>query len=173
MALEIGSITSLKITDVWPHEAVDFTPWLKAHIGELDRLLGLGMSNPTSEVGAGDFRIDLVAETDVGDVVIENQFGRSDHRHLGQLVTFLSHRETQRAIWIVERGRPEHVKAVDTLNDRGAGQIWMVSVQAIRIGSSKAAPLFTVLAAPSQKTCYARNPPVTHRRQSSVNGFDS
>ena len=91
-----------------------------------------------------------MAETNFGDVVIENQFGRTDHRHLGQLVTYLSHREVQRAIWVVEEGRPEHVKAVETLNHRGVGQIWMVTVRTIRIGESPAAPLFTVVAAPSE-----------------------
>ena len=75
--------------------------------------------------------------------------GRSDHRHLGQLVTYLSHREVQRAIWIVEDGRPEHVKAVEVLNERGIGQIWMLTVRAIRIGGSAPAPLFTILAEPS------------------------
>ena len=83
-------------------------------------------------------------------MVIENQYGRSDHRHLGQLVTYLSHREVQRAIWIVEEARREHVKAVETLNARGAGRIWMVTVRAVRIGRSPAAPLFTVAAGPSE-----------------------
>jgi len=150
MSQEVGSIKTVEIRTVWPREHADFTPWLQSHIGELDKVLGLGLTNPQREVGAGDFRIDLVAETDFGDVVIENQFGSSDHRHLGQLVTYLSHREVQRAIWIVEEGRPEHVKAVETLNDRGVGQIWMVTVQAIRISDSPAAPLFAVVAAPSE-----------------------
>ena len=108
------------------------------------------MTNARSEVGAGDFNIDIVAETNFGDIVIENQFGRSDHRHLGQLVTYLSHREVQRAIWIVEEGRPEHVKAVEVLNERGIGQIWMLTVRAIKIGSSAPAPLFTIVAEPSE-----------------------
>ena len=148
MPPNIGIVEPVAIRDVWPREDADFTPWLQAHIGELDKVLGLGLTNPRSEVGAGNFSIDLVAETDVGEVVIENQFGRSDHRHLGQLVTYLSDRDTQRAIWIVERGRPEHVKAVETLNARGVGQIWMVTVQAVRIGNSVPAPLFTVVAQP-------------------------
>ena len=113
-------------------------------------MLGLGLSDPQREVGAGVFSIDLVAETNFGDVVIENQYGTSDHRHLGQLVTYLSHREVQRAIWVVETARPEHVKAVETLNERGVGQVWMVTVRAIRIGDSPAAPLFTVVAEPSE-----------------------
>ena len=124
-------------------------PWLQTHIGELDNVLGLGLTNPQREVGAGDFSIDLVAETNFGDVVIENQFGRSDHRHLGQLVTYLSQRDVERAIWIVEEARPEHVKAVETLNERGIGQIWMVAVRAIAIGDSVPAPLFAVVAEPA------------------------
>ena len=147
---EVGVIETVAIREVWPTENADFTPWLQSHIGEFDKVLGLGLSRAQREVGAGAFSIDLVAETNFGDVVIENQFGRSDHRHLGQLVTYLSHREVQRAIWIVEEARPEHVKAVETMNDRGVGQIWMVTVRTIRIGDSPAAPLFTVVAEPSE-----------------------
>ena len=151
MPLEVGFIETVAIHKVWPTESADFTPWLQQHIGELDKVLGLGLSDPQREVGAGAFRIDLVAETNFGDVVIENQYGISDHRHLGQLVTYLSHREVRRAIWVVEAARPEHVKAVETLNERGVGQIWMVTVRAIRIGDSPAAPLFTVVAEPSEE----------------------
>ena len=90
MSSTVGSIKNVAIRKVWPTEHADFTRWLQAHIGELDNVVGLGLTNPQREVGAGDFSIDLVAETNFGDVVIENQFGRSDHRHLGQLVTYLS-----------------------------------------------------------------------------------
>ena len=150
MPSRVGCIKTVAIREVWPTENARFTPWLQSHICELDKVLGLGLSDPQREVGAGAFSIDLVAETNFGDVVIENQFGKSDHRHLGQLVTYLSHREVQRAIWIVEEARPEHVKAVKTLNDRGAGQIWMVTVRAIKIDNSVPAPLFTVVVEPSE-----------------------
>ena len=149
MSLIVGSIKNVPIRKVWPTEHADFTPWLQAHIGELDNVLGIGLTDPEREVSAGDFSIDLVAETNFGDVVIENQFGRSDHRHLGQLVTYLSQRDVQRAIWIAEEARAEHVKAVETLNERGVGQIWMVTVRAITIGDSAPAPLFTVVAEPA------------------------
>ena len=150
MSSTVGCIRAVTVREVWPTENADFTPWLQSHIGELDKVLGLGVSDPQREVGAGAFNIDLVAETNFGDVIIENQFGRSDHRHLGQLVTYLSHREVQRAIWIVEEARPEHVKAVETLNSRGVGQIWMVTMRAIKINNSLPAPLFTVVAEPSE-----------------------
>ena len=162
----VGSIETVPIREVWPGEAGDFTRWLRFHIGVLEKVLGLGLANPQSEVRAGDFRIDVVAETNFGDIVIENQYGRSDHRHLGQLITYLSHREVQRAIWIAEEGRPEHVKAVEMLNARGVGQIWMVTMRAIRIGDSAVAPLFTVVAAPSQDAMVGGSPdgPALQRR---------
>ena len=148
MSPDIGTIETVPIRKVWPKEAIHFTPWLKCNIGELDKALGLGLKNPRSEVGAGNFKIDLVAETDFGDAVIENQYGRSDHRHLGQLVTYFADRDVQLAIWIVQIARPEHVKAVEVLNERGVGYIWMVAVRTIRIEESPPAPLFTVVAAP-------------------------
>ena len=150
MPPDIGTIETVPIRKVWPKEDADFTPWLRSHIKELDKTLGLGLTNPRSEVSAGDFRIDLLAGTDFGDAVIENQYGRSDHRHLGQLVTYLADRDVRLAIWIVEEGRPEHARAVEVLNDRGVGQIWMVAVRAIKIGTSAPAPLFTIVVAPSE-----------------------
>ena len=146
----IGVLETVPVRNVWSTENASFTPWLESHIGELDKVLGLGLSDPQREVAAGDFSIDLVAETNFGDVVIENQFGKSDHRHLGQLVTYLSYREVQRAIWIAEEARLEHVKAVETLNRRGVGQVWMITLRAVRIGKSPPAPLFTVVAEPSE-----------------------
>ena len=72
MSSIVGAIKNVAIREVWPTEHADFTPWLQAHIGELDNVLGLGLTSPQREVGAGDFSIDLVAETNFGDVVVEN-----------------------------------------------------------------------------------------------------
>ncbi len=150
MQSKVGIIETVAIRTVWPKEDANFTPWLRDHIGELDKVLGLDLSSPQSEVRVGAFSVDLVAETNVGDVVIENQFGKSDHRHLGQLLTYLLNRDVERAIWIVEEGRPEHINAVQKLNESGVAQIWMVTVRTVRIGDSAAAPLFTIVAEPPE-----------------------
>ena len=39
----------------------------------LDSVLGPGLANPRKEVDTGDFSIDIVAETNVGDIVIRRR----------------------------------------------------------------------------------------------------
>jgi hypothetical protein len=51
------------------------------------------------EQAAGSFSIDLVAEDDYGGtVVIENQLERSNHDHLGKLITYTALTEARAAI---------------------------------------------------------------------------
>lgn len=61
---------------------------------------------------------DLIAEDEAGNtVVIENQLDRSDHDHLGKVITYVSVVEAKAAVWIVSDPRPEHVRAVAWLNE--------------------------------------------------------
>ncbi|AUX26140.1 uncharacterized protein SOCEGT47_067010 [Sorangium cellulosum] len=86
----LGEIKSVPIRDLWPNEARDFTPWLAANIGRLGAALGIGLEIIATEAEVGDFSLDLLAK-DLGSgrsAVIENQFGTTDHDHLGKLVTY-------------------------------------------------------------------------------------
>ena len=56
------------------------------------------------------------------------------------------------AIWIVSDPRPEHVAAITWLNEASSAAFYMVKVEAVRIGSSPAAPLFTLIVGPSEET---------------------
>ena len=56
------------------------------------------------------------------------------------------------AIWIVSDPRPEHVAAVAWLNESSSAAFYMVKVEAVRIGESPAAPLFTLIVGPSEET---------------------
>jgi hypothetical protein len=47
----------------------------------------------------------------------ENQLEKSDHDHLGKLITYLSALEARVAVWIVSEPRPEHTKAITWLNE--------------------------------------------------------
>ena len=143
----------MKIRDVWPHEAHDFTTWLEQNIDVLNDDLAFGI-DPDSirrEAAAGALSVDLVGENENGEsVIIENQLGRSDHDHLGKVLTYTAAFEADIAIWIVGDPRPEHVKAVAWLNDSSQLTAYLFKIQAIKIGDSPAAPLLTLIVGPSE-----------------------
>jgi len=146
----IGRIERVPLRDVWPREAPDFTGWLSDNVDQLSEATGLSLSGAEPEQTAGDFSVDLVAEDQNGNrIVIENQLEKSDHDHLGKLVTYLAALDAKAAIWIVADARPEHITAVTWLNESTAASFYLVKVEAVRIGESARAPLFTAIVGPS------------------------
>jgi hypothetical protein len=150
----IAKIERLPLRRVWPHEALDFTTWLEQNVDVLNEELGFVISNVERERAAGSFSVDLVGEDEAGNaVVIENQLERSDHDHLGKLITYLAAFEAKSAVWIVSDPRPEHVGAITWMNESGSGaSFYLVKVEAIRIAESPAAPLLTLITGPSAET---------------------
>ena len=71
-----------------------------------------------TEERVGDFRADIFAkELEYGKtVIIENQLEESNHKHLGQIITYAAGKEAGCIIWIVKRAREEHAKAIEWLN---------------------------------------------------------
>lgn len=149
----IGTIQRVPLREVWRHEALDFTTWLEHNSDVLSDALGVTIDNVERERSAGTFSVDLVGEDEAGNaVVIENQLEKSDHDHLGKLITYLAAFEAKTAIWVVSDPRPEHVGAITWLNESVAATFFLVKVEAIRIGSSPAAPLLTLITGPSAET---------------------
>src|SRR3972149_9249977 len=106
----IGKLQRVPLRDVWKHEAADFTKWLQDNIDVLNELIDLDLTNPESEQSAGAFSVDLVAEDESGNpVIIENQLEKSNHDHLGKILTYLVAMAGETAIWIVADPRPENV----------------------------------------------------------------
>ncbi len=148
----IGKIKRVPLRDVWKHEALDFTRWLQENIDILNELIDLNLSNPEREQSAGSFNIDIVAEDESGTpVIIENQLEKSDHDHLGKLVTYLVAMGARAAIWIVSHPRPEHIAAITWLNESSSANFYLLKVEAIQIGDSLPAPLLTVIVGPSEE----------------------
>lgn len=149
----IGKLERVPLRQVWEHEAYDFTQWLQDNIDVLNTALDLNLVNVDREQASGSFSIDLVAEDEGGGtVIIENQLEKSNHDHLGKLITYLTGMSAKAAIWIVSDPRPEHVAAVAWLNESSSAAFYMVKVEAVRIGDSPAAPLFTLIVGPSDET---------------------
>jgi hypothetical protein len=150
---QIGKLKRVPLREVWKHEAYDFTQWLQQNIDVLNDALDLNLVNVDREQAAGQFSIDLVAEDEGGGtVIIENQLEKSNHDHLGKLITYLTGMGAKAAIWIVSDPRPEHVAAVAWLNESSSAAFYMVKVEGVRIGDSKAAPLLTLIVGPSKET---------------------
>ena len=149
---ELGRIEEVDLRQIWPGEAADFTPWLAEHLDLLGEALHLDdLSLVEAEGQVGTFAVDVVAETEAGIVVIENQLEGTDHTHLGQLLTYAAGRDARTLIWITPKFRDEHRAALDWLNHWTPEEIevYGVEVRAIRIGDSMPAPEFRPVAFPN------------------------
>ncbi|MBN1121933.1 MAG: DUF4268 domain-containing protein [Anaerolineae bacterium] len=150
--MNVGKLQRVSLREVWPNEAYDFTPWLQENLDVLNEVLGLSLGGAEREQAAGSFSLDLLAEDALGNpVIIENQLERSDHDHLGKLLTYLVAFDASTAIWIVAEPRPEHVAAVQWLNEASSGSFYLVMVEAVCIGDSAPAPLLTEIVGPSEE----------------------
>ena len=150
MSNSIGKLQRVPLREVWRHEAYDFTQWMQENISVLNESLDLELISAEREQAAGSFSIDLVAESSDGNTyVIENQLEKSNHDHLGKLITYLTAMKARGAIWIVSEPRQEHVNAMAWLNEASNADFYLVKVEAVRIGESPAAPLLTLIVGPS------------------------
>lgn len=152
---KLGKIENVEIRKVW-HLETEFSDWL-AHDDRLEALgdaVGIDFIDAKREEGVGDFSADIIAKEDGTDrkVIIENQYGRTNHDHLGKLITYASGTGAKTIIWVVEEAREEHRSAVQWLNEVSDPEIgfFLVQITLLRIGNSETAPQFTVLERPNE-----------------------
>jgi len=121
----------------------------------LSETIGFQLSLDQREISAGAFSADIRAEDPQGNfVIIENQLEKTNHDHLGKLITYMSNLEAKTAIWITSEPRPEHETAVHWLNETlpADTSFYLIKIEAYKIGDSDPAPLFTIVAGPSAET---------------------
>lgn len=152
MNMKIGRIQEVDLRSVWPHEAQSFTPWLEKNPQELGELLGLDL-DLSKEHPIGSFSLDLVG-TDLStgrSVIIENQLERSNHSHLGQLLTYAGGIRPQIVVWVAKQIREEHRAALSWLNSVTDNEthFFGVEVRAIKIGDSLPAPMLDLVVEPN------------------------
>ena len=116
------------IRDAWSKEDKDFTPWL-ANDG-LDILsdeIGIILKKVATEVSVGKYHADILAENEkTGEkVIIENQYGDTDHDHLGKLLTYGAGLGAKILVWISEKFTDEHRATIDYLNTFGGLNIYL------------------------------------------------
>jgi hypothetical protein len=88
-------------------------------LARLSRALAMDLELVGAEVSTGGFRTDIVArDRSSGEVVvIENQFGRSDHDHFGKALTYLAAHDAKSVVRIAGAFADEHRAAPAWLND--------------------------------------------------------
>ena len=124
----------------WPHEALDFTPWLADNLDLLSRAIEVKLERVQMEAMVGPFFCDIQArEVDSGvTVAIENQLGPTDHNHLGQLLTYAAGLNAGIAVWVASAFFYEHAAALHRLNTwtRDGLQVYGVKVMVLNTGDA-------------------------------------
>ncbi len=151
---ELGELREVDLRQVWRHEAQDFTPWLAENLQRLSRAVDMELELIETEKAVENFAADILARDVASNslVLIENQLEKTDHSHLGQILTYLAGLEAKAVIWISPRFQEPHLSAIRWLNDHTSDEFafFAVRVRAVRIGDSPIAPVFETLARPSE-----------------------
>jgi hypothetical protein len=141
---------------VWSSESGDFTPWLagEENLRLLGETIGIDLELEAQEKGVGPFRADILCRDLFSEnwVLIENQLERTDHTHLGQLLTYAAGLNAVTIVWIADTFTDEHRAALDWLNNVTAPDInfFGLEIELWRIGDSAIAPKFNVVCQPNQ-----------------------
>lgn len=151
----LGKLQKVELRHAWRTEAQDFTPWLaeEDNIAQLGEALGLELEVEAVEQSVGPFRADILCkETSTGRfVLIENQLERTDHTHLGQLMTYAAGLDAVTIVWIAATFADEHRAALDWLNEITAADVrfFGLEVELWRIADSPVAPRFNIVSKPN------------------------
>ena len=151
---ELGTLEDIELRKAWPHEAINFTPWLAKNLNLLSAELGIKLEHEGSEVQVGPYRADIVARDPMNDsvILIENQLEDANLQHLGQVLAYLAGLKASTVIWIAKCFDEAHLSAIRWLNDHTTDPFafFAVQVRVVRISNSPLAPIFDVLEKPNE-----------------------
>ncbi|MDZ4799920.1 MAG: DUF4268 domain-containing protein [Bryobacteraceae bacterium] len=151
----LGRLKKVELRTAWASEPFGFTPWLatQENLQLLSEAIGIELELESQEKAVGRFSADILCkDTATGDwVVIENQLERTDHTHLGQLLTYAAGLNAVTIVWIAQRFNEEHRAALDWLNE-GTDQkirLFGLEIELWQIGDSLLAPKFNIVSKPN------------------------
>lgn len=153
--VNLGNLIKLGIQEIkkiWPHEEKDLSPWISDNIDALNDTLKLQIEIEGREEPVHNFRLDLIGTDNASQrpVIIENQFGVSDHDHLGKLITYSAAKEAGIMIWIANEIQAAHRTAIEWLNKISPQEMtfYGMELEVFKIDESLPAPHFRIVAGP-------------------------
>jgi hypothetical protein len=153
--MKIGTLEKVDLRILWTNESYEFTPWLanEENIAILGTEIGIELEVVEQEKNVGPFRADILCKNTLTDqfILIENQLEKTDHTHLGQLLTYAAGLDAVTIIWIARQFTDEHRATIDWLNritDEDF-DFFGIEVEVYRIGDSLPAPKFQIVSKPN------------------------
>ena len=153
--MKLGRLKKIELRELWKGEATDFTPWLSLdeNITLLSDTIGVELEVVDQEKSVGMYRADILCKDTLTDryVLIENQLERTDHGHLGQLMTYAAGLDAVTIIWIAKIFSEEHRAAIDWFNSISDEKFnfFGIEIEVYKIGDSIPAPFFQIIAKPN------------------------
>ena len=150
---EVARLERLEARSVWPREEEDLNLWLSENLDVLQDELGFGLELVEREHRVGRYELDLLLRSDDDRVVIvESQFGVSNHDHLGKLLAYAAGTQADVVVWLSESFTDEHAAAFQWMNDQTTEEVafFAIALGAVRIGNSDPAPLLETVVRPNE-----------------------
>ena len=154
--ISLGKLVKCEdLRSVWKNEAYDFTIWLaeEENLNLLGETLGVEIELINTEEPAGAFSIDILAKEVATNrkIIIENQLEKTNHDHLGKIITYASAKQAEIIVWVVKEARDEHRQAIEWLNEKTDEEIefYLLEIELWKIGNSDIAPKFSIISAPN------------------------
>ena len=154
----LEKLVKVELREVWSGEATEFTPWLaeKENLDLLGETLCIALELEAQEKDVGPYSADIFCKNTADDswVVIENQLEKTNHSHLGQILTYAAGLSAVTVVWIAKRFTDEHRAALDWLNEisSDSAQFFGLEIEVWQIGESLPAPKFNIVAKPNEWT---------------------
>ena len=152
--IKFADINELSLNEFFINEAQDFTPWLQENIELLGNTIGIDIEDADTEVPIGNYRLDILATESGSDrkIAIENQYGTTNHKHLGQIITYMAGINAEIVVWIAENFNTEHIAAINHLNQISNENIafFCIKPRLIKIGNSEPAIEFVIITKPDE-----------------------
>jgi hypothetical protein len=151
----LGILEVVDLRTVWAHEALVFTRWLaeQENIQLLCNELDIEIEDIKMEESSGRYNADIVGIETLTKkkIIIENQLESTDHKHLGQIITYASGLDASIIIWIAKDYNEEHKAAIDWLNKNMSSEIkfFLIQIELWKIGNSLPAPKFNIISQPN------------------------